>query len=229
MADSASKASESKRVKALWKLFEEHVFQKESQDDVFNFYKDADPEVDLEEGAEIRRRNLRGYVAQVAEPPTVFLVGEGASWRGTRFTGVPFTSQAQLLRPDFPVPGERSSLGPNPLSERTATQIWETVLPHHPRIFMWHAYPIHSHRKGGRQTDRTPSRREMDEYTDLLSAMIEVLDPEMVLALGRSAQTVLQDADEEHTYVRHPSFGGVRSFKRGMSDALEADEEEDEG
>jgi len=227
MAESEAPPSGSERVKALWKLFEKEIFPAETTDDVFNFYSDVDPAVDLEDGDEIRRRNLRGYIAMVAEPPTVFMVGEAPSWRAARFTGVPFTSQAQLLRPDFPVPGERSSLGPNPLSERTATQIWETVLPHHPRIFMWHAYPIHSHRKGGRQTDRTPTRREMDAYTDLLSGMIEILEPEMVLALGRSAQTVLQDADEEHTYVRHPSFGGVRSFKRGMSNALEDDEEED--
>lgn len=226
MPETAAVSDASKRVQALWALLEKHVFGVESTPDTFNFYSDVDTSVDLDDGDEIRRRNLLGYLEEVSDPPTVFMVGEAASWRATRFTGVPFTSQAQLLRPDFPVPGERSSRGPNPLSERTATQIWETTLPHHPRVFLWHAYPLHSHRRGARQTNRTPSRRELNQFIDLLVGMIDVLEPEQVLALGRSAQTVLQDADAEHTYVRHPSFGGVRSFKRGMSDALEDDEEE---
>lgn len=226
MGSSKTKSKKKKRVKRVWKLFEKELFTVESRDDTFNFYRDADPSVDLPDAAEIRRRNLEGYVEQVAEPPTVLVVGDAPIWRGTRFTGIPFTSQAQLLRPDFPVSGDRSSRGPNPLSERTATQLWETFLPHHPRVFLWNAYPLHSHRKGASRTNRSPSRRELGEFGDLLRELHEILEPEIVLAVGRTAQTALGDLEIEHTYVRHPAYGGLRSFRRGVSDELEDDEEE---
>lgn len=225
MASSKTKSKKKSSLDRILTLLEDELFSFESRDDTFNFYRDADPAVDLPDAPEIRRRNLEGYLEQVADPPTVLVVGDAPVWRGTRFTGIPFTSQAQLLRPDFPVEGDRSSRGPNPLSERTATQLWETFLPHHPRIFLWNAYPIHSHRKGASRTNRTPSRRELQEFGELLRALREILDPELVLAVGRTAQTALSDVEVEHTYVRHPAYGGLRSFRRGVSDALEDDDD----
>jgi len=227
MASSGAKSKKKSLRKQIWSLLERELFAFESRPDAFNFYRDVDPSVDLPDGDEIRRANLEAYLEEVAEPPTVFVVGDAPTWRGTRFTGVPFTSQAQLLRPDFPVSGSRSSLGPNPLSERTATQIWETLLPHHPRVFLWNAFPLHSHRKGAARTNRTPSRRELSAFDDLLEGLHELLDPESVLAVGRTAQTALSDLGIEHTYIRHPAYGGLRSFRRGVSDALASDDEEE--
>lgn len=225
MAKSKSK-SETNRVRQIWKLLEEDVFDVPSGDDTFNFYRDVDPEVDLPEGAEIRRENLKQYLEQVCEPPTTLVVGQSPNWRAGRFTGVPFTSQAQLLRPDFPVKGRRSSRGPNPLSEKTATLIWESFLPYHPELFFWHAFPLHAHRLGARPTDRTPTRREMREFAPVLEEIHGILEPERVVAVGRSGQTALDDLEIEYAYLKHPAYGGERAFRRGVRDALEPDEDE---
>lgn len=225
MAKTESKAEASSRLGEIWEVLERDVFQVSSRDDAFNFYRDADLSVDLDDAVEIRRTNLRKYLEQVVDPPTVLVVGQGPGWRGARFSGVPFTSQAQLLRPDFPVSGDRSSRGPNPLSERTATQLWETLLPYHPELFMWYSFPLHAHRPGANQTDRTPTRRELEEFSTVLEQFHEILEPETVMAVGRTAQTALGDIEIEHTYVRHPAFGGVRAFRRGVSDLLEDDDD----
>lgn len=222
----AKTKSKTGRLDQIWSLLQDRVFGVPSRHDAFNFYQDVESSVDLPEGAEMRRKNLKAYLTTVAEPNTVLVLGQSPAWRGCRFTGVPFTSQAQLLRPDFPVEGERTSRGPNPLSERTATQIWEYLLPYHPGIFLWYAFPLHAHRPGATQTNRTPTRRELDEFGPVVEKLHEILDPEKVMAVGRSAQTALENLDLEHTYVRHPAYGGVRAFRRGVSDLLEDDEED---
>lgn len=225
MAKSKSK-SRTSRARKIWKILEDDVFDVPSGEDTFNFYRDVDPEVDLPEGGEIRRENLKQYIEQVSEPPTTLVIGQSPGWRAGRFTGVPFTSQAQLLRPDFPVGGNRSSKGPNPLSEKTATLIWESFLPYHPELFFWHAFPLHAHRLGARTTDRTPTRREMRAFAPVLEKIHEILKPDRVVAVGRSGQTALDDLEIEYAYLKHPAYGGERAFRRGVRDALEEDEED---
>lgn len=208
----------------IWKLFEAKLFDVPSRDDAFNLYRDVDPAVDLPDGADIRRENLKGYVEQVAERQGILVLGQSPGWRAGRFTGVPFTAQSQLLRPDFPVKGKRSSLGPNPLVEKTSTLIWDTFLPYHPELFFWHSFPLHSHRRGASQTDRTPTQRELGEFGEVLESLYEILEPKRVMAVGRSAQTALEMRDIEHDYVKHPAYAGNRAFNRGVRDVLEEKE-----
>lgn len=221
----AKTKSKSRRLSRIWELLEDQVFSVESRDDAFNFYRDTDESTDLPDADEIRRNNLKQYLEEVADTATILVLGQSPSWRASRFSGVPFTSQAQLLRPDFPVSGDRSSRGPNPLSERTATQLWENLLPYHPDLFFWYSFPIHAHRPGATQTNRTPTRRELDEFGSVVDGIHEILDPEEVMAVGRSAQTALENLEIEHTYVRHPAYAGVRAFRRGISDVLEDEED----
>lgn len=223
----AKAKSKSRRLGRIWELLEDRLFDVPSQDDAFNFYRDVDSSVDLPDGDEIRRRNLRSYLEGVIDQAEVLVLGQCPGWRNCRFSGVPFTSQAQLLRPDFPVQGDRSSRGPNPLSERTATQLWENLLPYYPTLLFWYSYPIHPHRPGADQTNRTPTRREIDGFGSVVEGIHEILDPDQVIAVGRSAQTSLENLEIEHTYVRHPAYGGVRAFRRGISDVLDDDEEEE--
>lgn len=224
MAKAKSKA---RRLRRVWELLEDQLFSVPSRDDAFNFYRDVDPAVDLPEGDEIRRGNLRSYLEGVADDAEVLVLAQSPGWRNCRFSGVPFTSQAQLLRPDFPVDGDRSSRGPNPLSERTATQLWENLLPYYPRVLFWYSFPIHPHRPGADQTNRTPTRRELEEFGPLVEGLHEILGPEQVIAVGRSAQTSLENLEIEHEYVRHPAYGGVRAFRRGIGDVLDDDEDDE--
>ena len=219
----AKTKSKSRRLSRIWKVVKERVISVPSRDDAFNFYRDVDESTDLPEGDEIRRANLRSYLDEVVGEATVLVVGQGPGRRATRFTGVPFTSQAQLLRPDFPVTGDRSSLGPNPLSDRTASQLWKELLPFYPDLLFWYAFPLHAHRPGAGQTDRTPTRRELDEFGPVVREIHEIMEPRMVLAVGRSARTALENLEIEHEWVRHPAYGGTRAFRRGILDLLGED------
>jgi len=61
----------------------------------FNQYRDVHPELDLPRGAVVRRHNLRCYLEAFAGARFV-LVGEAAGYAGCRFSGIPFTCEAQF-------------------------------------------------------------------------------------------------------------------------------------
>jgi hypothetical protein len=65
----------------------------------FNQYRDWDPELERPDGAAIRRRNLRRYLETFAGASYV-LVGEAAGYAGCRFSGIPFTGEAQIVAPE---------------------------------------------------------------------------------------------------------------------------------
>ena len=62
---------------------------------VLNPYVDHDARFDLPNAAEIRIMNLRTYLTDHAYA-RVALIGEAAGYNGCRFTGIPFTCEAQL-------------------------------------------------------------------------------------------------------------------------------------
>jgi hypothetical protein len=48
----------------------------------------------------------------------------------------------------------------------------------------------------------------------VLTGLLEHLQPAHVLAVGRKAEHALKQLDVEAAYIRHPSHGGVNTFKR---------------
>ena len=64
----------------------------------FNQYRDVHAELDLPDGAAVRRHNQRCYLETFAGARFV-LVGEAAGYAGCRFSGIPFTCEAQLVGP----------------------------------------------------------------------------------------------------------------------------------
>ncbi len=70
----------------------------ESSIDSVNFYA-PDPNQILEKANEIRRRNLRLYLSEMAQyNPEVLLIGEAPGHLGCLLTGIPFTSEFLLLK-----------------------------------------------------------------------------------------------------------------------------------
>ncbi len=154
----------------------------------FNFYRDG-------EGADARRQRLHTYLVALENAPFL-LVGEAAGYRGARVSGVPFTSERQL-----------TGRGP---AEATATIVRRTLaeLGLEERALCWNVVPTHPHRPARPDTNRPPTRAEIEASRPFLR---ELARGRKVVAVGRLAQAAL-----DAPYVRHPSHGGAQAFRDGL-------------
>lgn len=164
----------------------------------------------------MRRQNLEAYVQSFPERPRLLLVGEAPGWRGCRFSGVPFTSEAQLEGGELPFQGVKTSLSPKAHREASATIFWEVLRPLHAHFFVWNALPLHLHHPGRQLSNRPPSRREIRWAAPMLRELLGLLQPQTVLAAGISASSALDLAGIKHLKVRHPAHGGARDFRSGI-------------
>lgn len=181
----------------------------------FNPYRGVNPSVDWPDADRIRRENLRRYLQSFNSWPEVLVVGEAPGWRGCRFSGVPFTSEAQLDG-RLPFTGEQSSLGAQPHREATATLFWKVMRTYHPRFLAWNGLPLHPHQVGKPLSNRTPASNEICAAGAILEGLIDLLRPRQVVAVGKSAQAVLQHIGIAPICIRHPGHGGAKAFETQM-------------
>lgn len=205
---------------AFWAFLEAEVFPLPSTCDarggMFNFYRDADPALEVPDAAEVRRRNLRGFLVSLPRPPRVVLIGEAAGWRGCRFSGVPFTSEAQLAAGRLPFRGNPTGRSMQPHHEASASIFWGALAPAFPHFLAWNVIPLHPHRAGQPCSNRSPAGAELERFSPLLSQALALLEPEEVLAVGRTAQRALAQAGLEAAPLRHPAHGGAPEFRAGI-------------
>jgi hypothetical protein len=196
----------------ILKIVEARLFDIPGGPTAFNPFHDLDAELDLADAVERRRANFGAYVRAYDAYPEVLLVAEAPGPWGCRFSGVPVTSEAQLVDPDFPINGVQSSRRNQPYTEYSASIYWRALKPHFPRFFTWNTFPFHPFKKDSRLSIRTPTRQEVLEYTDLLGSVVRLSRAKQVLAVGRKAEMALRTIGFEPMYVRHPSQGGAILF-----------------
>ncbi len=158
----------------------------------FNFYAAG-------EHAARRRRRLTAYLTARRRAPFL-LVGEAAGYRGARVSGIPFTSERQL-----------SGAGP---AEATATIVQGVLaeLDAAADVLCWNLVPTHPHRADRADSNRPPTRAEIEAARPYLAALAE---GRRTIAVGRLAQAELGGP-----YVRHPSHGGASAFRRALLELL---------
>jgi uracil-DNA glycosylase len=151
----------------------------------FNFYRDG-------HGAAARRQRLLTYLS-ARETAPLLLVGEAPGYRGTRVSGIPFTSERQL-----------TGAGP---AEASATIVHRVLaeLGLEEHVVLWNVVPTHP---GCERSNRAPRR---DEVAAGLPFVAELAQGRTVVAVGRVAQAALGAP-----YVRHPSHGGAQAFRDGL-------------
>ena len=204
-------------------------------DGVFNQYLDLDPassarlSLERPDGAAIRRRNLRRYLEAFASASYV-LVGEAAGYAGCRFSGMPFTGEAQVVGPDC-LPWarglgfEQSSLG-ELWRERSGEMVWAAFDGRRDCV-LWNAFPWHPH--GDKPlSNRKPKRSELEQATGVLRCFLSLYPHARVHAIGRVSQDTLGRLGVDAPYIRHPSYGGKSAFERGVR-ALPRQEQRLEG
>jgi hypothetical protein len=188
----------------------------------FNQYADTDPDLDRPDGAAARRRNLLAYLDAFVDARYV-LVGEAAGFAGCRFSGIPFTCEAQLSGPDalgwtLGQVLSRSGSAGTPWVERSATMVWET-LGERRDCLLWNAFPWHPFGPGNPLSNRPPG---VDVKAGLaaLQCLLGLFAEAQPVAIGRVAERALAAIGRETTYIRHPSRGGKRKFVQGIGELL---------
>jgi uracil-DNA glycosylase len=209
------------RIKYLWDYLSNELFSLPGEDGskpLFNPYFNLEPGLEKAAADRIRRENLRSYFASFTQLPRTLVVGEAPGWRGCRFSGIPFTSESQLVSRQLPFSGERTNKSGRPLCEASATIYWKVMLPFYPHFLAWNCLPLHPYKPGLPASNRHASTREIMRFDHLLQSFINLLGPEGILAVGRDAQRSLTRLSFKHTPVRHPAHGGVKTFGAGVEE-----------
>ncbi|MEI7644272.1 MAG: uracil-DNA glycosylase [Chloroflexales bacterium] len=174
-------------------------------------------------GNALRRANLHlALRLALARGPDLLLVGEAPGYNGARRTGVPFTSERLLLGGVAPLGQYGAAQGfalatddGRISAEPTATIAYRELAALGLFAVGWNAYPLHPHRPGVDQSNRTPRTAELALGLPLL-ARVCALFPAPAVAMGKSADRALSALGVPHTKLRHPAQGGAAIFARGL-------------
>lgn len=204
----------------LWSLLEQEVFRHESTAELFNLYANRDDRFDRPDAVQVRRENLRLYLNSFERRPHTLLLAEAPGPWGCRFSGVPITSEEQLLDPEFPLSGSQSSLADAPNREYSANIFWRCLREHVGEFLVWNTVPYHPHKKELPMSIRTPRVSEIARFAPVVAGFVRILQPQTVLAIGRKAEKSLASVGVNCTYIRHPSQGGAPYFEEGIRQAM---------
>lgn len=190
---------------------------------IFNQYRDVHPTLDRPDGPLVRCRNLRRYL-EIFRGARFVLVGEAPGYAGCRFSGIPFTCEAQLVGPKrlgwascggFSRSSSREVLWVEP----SAMAVWE-VLGERTDCILWNAFPWHPLGAAGPLSNRSPGQA-LNDGLEVLRCFLSLFPSARPCAVGRVAQRALTAIGVEAPYVRHPSRGGRRAFAAGLAALLE--------
>ena len=142
------------------------------------------------------RRRLSEYLA-LRSGAELLLVGEAAGYRGTRLSGIPFTSERQL-----------TGKGP---AEASATIVHRVLgeLRLEEHVLLWNVVPTHPHRPGEPGSNRRPRTDEIEASRPFLE---QLAAGRRVVPVGRVAEAAIGAAG-----IRHPSHGGAQAFRDGLA------------
>jgi uracil-DNA glycosylase len=195
---------------------------------VFNPYSDYCPLHDREDAARVRKRNLVLCLeaALDAQVDTIWIARD-LGYRGGRRTGVPLTDEVHLASAGSLLGGialDRATRGPV-VAERTAAVVWRMLARIGAPVVLWNVFPLHPHEADDPLSNRCHSRTERDATWPFLSALIEMITPRRIVAIGRDAGLALADVAVPVMTVRHPSYGGQAEFISGVHAIYGLDDE----
>lgn len=187
---------------------------------VFNPYADCCPIHDRTDAAHVRRRNLvRCLDAALAARVDTIWIARDLGYRGGRRTGVPLTDEVHLGRAAALMGGialNRATRGPV-VAERTAAIVWSVLTRIGAPAVLWNIFPLHPHEADDPFSNRCHTRAEREATWPLFTALIAMIKPRRIVAIGRDAGIALNGLDIAVDVVRHPSYGGQTEFISGVN------------
>ncbi len=198
-----------------------------SLDGVFNPYRDRCRIHDRNDAPAVRRKNLEIKLdAALHHGVSSLWIGRDLGYRGGRRTGIALTDDVHLvnLQIMWGAKMERATQG-EPMRERTAAMIWLMLSKLHEPIFLWNLFPFHPHEMHDEMSNRAHTRIERAVGEKILRALLALIRPDRVLAIGRDAANALDKMNIDCVAVRHPSYGGQSAFAAGIRNVycLDAD------
>jgi len=188
---------------------------------VFNPWRDRCKIHDLPDAPIIRQQNLRRFLqAALDTRAKTMWIARDLGYRGGRRTGVPLTDEIHLNAASELMGGihlDRAT-GGLPVSERTAAVIWSVLTQVRQPVVLWNVFPFHPHEDGDPMSNRCHTKSERSETWPLLEALISMIRPESIVAIGRDANMALSELGVKTMSIRHPSYGGQTEFISGMHD-----------
>lgn len=188
---------------------------------VFNPYSDSCPVHDRADAASLRKHNLvRVLDAALSARVDTIWIARDLGYRGGRRTGVPLTDEIHLDRAGVLLGGialHRATRGPI-VAERTAAIVWSMLARIGEPSVLWNVFPLHPHEEGDPFSNRCHTRTEREAAWPLLTALIAMIGPRRIVAIGRDAGMALAGIDIPVRMVRHPSYGGQAEFISGICD-----------
>lgn len=192
--------------------------------DTFNPWRDTCPEHDRSDAPAIRRGNLLQVLGTAIHAGADHLwVGRDLGYLGGRRTGLAMTDDPHVshhARMWGLAPMARATVG-EVRAERTAQEIWTWLGKLGRPAFLWNVFPLHPHLSGTPHSNRLHTRSEREAAIHFLEILNIELRPKVVVAIGKDAQRALDLLGIPHVPVRHPSYGGLTDFRRGMADLIE--------
>jgi hypothetical protein len=186
---------------------------------VFNPYADCCPIHDRPDAASVRKRNLvRCLEAALDAHVDTVWIARDLGYRGGRRTGVPLTDEIHLAQAGVLMGGitlDRATRGPI-VAERTAAIIWNVLASIGAPVVLWNIFPLHPHETEDPFSNRCHTQAERNVTWPLLTALIGMIQPRRIVAIGRDAGMALADIDIPMHVVRHPSYGGQAEFIAGV-------------
>lgn len=194
-----------------------------SFEDTFNPYRDRCEVFDYQSSPSTRRGMLSSVLdAACAGGTDALWIGRDLGYRGGRRTGLALTDQihveAHLHRWGVAAKG-RALVKGVAQAERTASVIWRMLSQIQESVFLWNVFPLHPHEPDKPFTNRAHTSKERAAGEEVLRELIELLQPKQVIAIGRDAAESAERCAGARTVVsvRHPSYGGLRDFERGLT------------
>lgn len=187
---------------------------------VFNPYADCCPVHDRVDAARVRRRNLEHCLdAALAARVDTIWIARDLGYRGGRRTGVPLTDEVHLCHASALMGGialKRATRGPV-IAERTAAIVWSVLTCIGEPSVLWNIFPLHPHEANDPFSNRCHTKAEREATWPLLTALIAMIKPRRIVAIGRDAGQALSGLEIAVDVVRHPSYGGQAEFISGVN------------
>jgi uracil-DNA glycosylase len=98
----------------------------------------------------------------------------------------------------------------------TSKLAWNVAKELKIKPLIWESIMFHPHKEGNSLTNRKPTETELLKYKHILLNVFDIIDPETVVAVGRTAENSLKIMGISANYVRHPAQGGYKKFREGM-------------
>lgn len=188
----------------------------------FNPYADTCEVYDIPVAASRRFETLLKILERAADDEIdAIWIGRDLGYRGGRRTGLALTDEIHSATHGrrWNVDARVITKGPA-VAERTAGVIWSTLSNIEQKVFLWNVFPLHPHLPNDSFTNRQHSRSERALGEEVLSALIGLLKPKRLVAIGNDAQFSAKRCSAPQLVhgVRHPSYGGQKDFLTGIQD-----------